>query len=75
MESNPVAYASIDQFEQLVKAEPKAFILFTGNKDENGLSWCPDCVQAEPFIQTKVLETAKSLGVKLFICNVGTQPE
>ena len=24
------------------------FALFCGGKDENGKSWCPDCVTAEP---------------------------
>lgn len=31
-------------------------VLFTGTK-ENGVSWCPDCVEAEPFIE-KAVETA-----------------
>ncbi|XP_058467905.1 thioredoxin domain-containing protein 17-like [Malaya genurostris] len=27
-------------------------ILFSGSKLENGLSWCSDCVEASPFIET-----------------------
>ncbi|XP_058813999.1 thioredoxin domain-containing protein 17-like [Topomyia yanbarensis] len=27
-------------------------ILFSGSKLENGLSWCSDCVEANPFIET-----------------------
>lgn len=37
-------------FESFQKLEP-VFVLYTGTKLENGKSWCPDCVEAEPFIE------------------------
>jgi Eukaryotic protein of unknown function (DUF953) len=62
-------------FEAAVKAESKAFILFTGNKDENGVSWCPDCVEAEPWTHGQVEAKAKELGIKFFTCFVGKREE
>lgn len=29
---------------------PKAVVLFTGSKDEAGVSWCPDCNVADPIL-------------------------
>ena len=26
------------------------FVMFSGSKDSNGTSWCPDCVTAEPVV-------------------------
>ncbi|CAG9532821.1 unnamed protein product [Cercopithifilaria johnstoni] len=40
--------------ELLKDVKCRAVILFTGSKD-NGKSWCPDCVRAEPVIE-KVIE-------------------
>ncbi|CRL03021.1 CLUMA_CG016468, isoform A [Clunio marinus] len=40
------------KFVKDFKAEEKVVnILFTGKKDEKGVSWCPDCNEAEPFIE------------------------
>lgn len=45
---------SFEEFEALVtklEAEKKPInVLFSGNKGENGESWCPYCVQAAPVI-------------------------
>ncbi|XP_074046608.1 thioredoxin domain-containing protein 17 [Macrotis lagotis] len=48
------------------------FVYFTGDKDAEGRSWCPDCVQAEPV----VLEALKHIPEKaVFIyCQVGDRP-
>ena len=35
------------------------FVLFSGAKDSTGVSWCPDCVEAEPVINA-ALEKASS---------------
>lgn len=29
------------------------FVYFSGDKDAQGKSWCPDCVKGEKFIQNK----------------------
>ena len=26
------------------------FVMFSGSKDASGVSWCPDCVSAEPIV-------------------------
>uniref|UniRef100_A0A2M4C3G1 Thioredoxin domain-containing protein 17 n=1 Tax=Anopheles marajoara TaxID=58244 RepID=A0A2M4C3G1_9DIPT len=43
--------------ESLESSGEPVHVLFTGNKDANGESWCPYCVQAAPVI-AKALETA-----------------
>lgn len=35
-------------------AKKSVFILFTGNKDESGQSWCPDCNVADPIIKSNL---------------------
>ncbi|XP_023321472.1 thioredoxin domain-containing protein 17 [Eurytemora carolleeae] len=37
--------------EELAKGDKDVFVLFSGSKDSNGESWCPDCVVAYPVIQ------------------------
>nr|XP_026695959.1 thioredoxin domain-containing protein 17-like [Ciona intestinalis] len=45
--------------------------LFTGDKDENGKSWCPDCVTSEPIVR-KSLELIKDDDSFVFVyCSVG----
>uniref|UniRef100_A0A1I8PC98 Thioredoxin domain-containing protein 17 n=1 Tax=Stomoxys calcitrans TaxID=35570 RepID=A0A1I8PC98_STOCA len=36
------------------------FILFSGGKDENGQSWCPYCVTAEPVIHDALTKAPKN---------------
>lgn len=43
--------------------------LFTGSKNENGISWCPDCTHAEPNIQ-KMIESDKFKDFSLAIISV-----
>ena len=31
------------------------FVMFSGSKDSNGVSWCPDCVSAEPVVSVTSL--------------------
>ena len=60
------------KYEETVKTlrekYKRVFVLFTGEKDDKGVSWCPDCTKAEP-----ALEKAFSIDDKntvLLICNV-----
>ncbi|XP_068950248.1 thioredoxin domain-containing protein 17 isoform X1 [Petaurus breviceps papuanus] len=48
------------------------FVYFTGDKDAEGRSWCPDCVQAEPV----VLEALKHIpeNAVFIYCQVGDRP-
>ncbi|KAK0057238.1 thioredoxin domain-containing protein 17 [Biomphalaria pfeifferi] len=45
------------------------YVFFTGDKDQNGVSWCPDCVRAEPFIHGS-LDKTKGRSI-FFWCYVG----
>ena len=36
--------------EELAKTGGDVFVMFSGSKDSNGVSWCPDCVTAEPVV-------------------------
>ncbi|GFO08933.1 peroxisomal trans-2-enoyl-coa reductase-like [Plakobranchus ocellatus] len=45
------------------------FVLFSGSLDENGVSWCPDCVAADPVIKRNL---DKAPADSVFIhCHVG----
>eukprot|EP00090_Calanus_glacialis_P012250 TRINITY_DN2072_c0_g1_i1.p1 TRINITY_DN2072_c0_g1~~TRINITY_DN2072_c0_g1_i1.p1 ORF type:complete len:125 (+),score=33.95 TRINITY_DN2072_c0_g1_i1:125-499(+) len=35
---------------ELSKTGGDIFVMFSGSKDANGVSWCPDCVDAEPVV-------------------------
>lgn len=37
------------------------FILFTGAKQNNGISWCPDCVAAEPIIEASLAKLSRPI--------------
>ncbi|XP_068126296.1 thioredoxin domain-containing protein 17 isoform X1 [Hyperolius riggenbachi] len=64
-------------FEEYVKEEEKvkgkaAFALFSGDKDEAGESWCPDCVKAEPIIRGELCHLPE--GAIFIYCQVGDRP-
>ncbi|KAK2177779.1 hypothetical protein NP493_578g00010 [Ridgeia piscesae] len=42
-----------DELMKTTEAEEgnKVCVLFTGTLDDNGQSWCPDCVKADPVIK------------------------
>lgn len=43
--------ALLSHINDLSKDKSKTvLLLFTGSKDNAGVSWCPDCVRAEPVI-------------------------
>lgn len=37
------------------------FLLFTGAKQSNGVSWCPDCVAAEPIIEASLTRLSRPI--------------
>ncbi|CAJ0959282.1 unnamed protein product, partial [Mesorhabditis belari] len=57
--------------EIIEKTDGKIFVLYTGSK-VNGVSWCPDCVTAEPVID-KVLSSPSisDLDATFITCLVG----
>ncbi|XP_042207722.1 thioredoxin domain-containing protein 17-like [Homarus americanus] len=43
--------AFVEQVETFKSSGKPIFVLFSGSKDSNGKSWCPDCVVAEPVVK------------------------
>ncbi|XP_039613160.1 thioredoxin domain-containing protein 17 [Polypterus senegalus] len=45
-----------EEFTKVVKEhkDKNVFAYFTGNKNEQGVSWCPDCVKAEPVVRSQM---------------------
>ena len=40
---------------ELAKTGGDVFVMFSGSKDGNGVSWCPDCVDAEPVVNVRII--------------------
>ena len=38
------------KISELSKTGGDIFVMFSRSKDGNGVSWCPDCVDAEPVV-------------------------
>ncbi|RCN44153.1 hypothetical protein ANCCAN_09841 [Ancylostoma caninum] len=59
--------------KELTSLSGKVFVLFTGSKID-GKSWCPDCVAAEPVIDS-ILHSSdgKSLDATFVTCYVGAR--
>ncbi|XP_078278644.1 thioredoxin domain-containing protein 17 [Rhinoraja longicauda] len=49
------------------------FAYFTGSKDKDGVSWCPDCVEAEPIVRAELQKMPK--GSIFIYCQTGARPE
>ncbi|KAF7989099.1 hypothetical protein HCN44_007409 [Aphidius gifuensis] len=47
-------YDKFLEFMEKLKVDEPIFVLYSGTKLDNGKSWCPDCVEAEPFIEEAV---------------------
>ncbi|XP_025092057.1 thioredoxin domain-containing protein 17-like [Pomacea canaliculata] len=64
----------VEGYEEYVKAAAEnkgkqVFALFSGSKDANGESWCPDCLTADPVIKDN-LKYAPADAI-LIHCGVG----
>ncbi|KAI7800650.1 putative thioredoxin domain-containing protein 17 [Triplophysa rosa] len=68
---------SVHGYEEFCKAvsERKGkdiFAYFSGDKDEQGKSWCPDCVKAEPVVRREMSHLPE--GSVFIYCQVGDRP-
>ena len=54
------------------QAKNAIFILFSGSKDEKGLSWCSDCNTADPVIHSSLKYLTKD--AEFVTCIVGDRP-
>ncbi|XP_066119047.1 thioredoxin domain-containing protein 17 isoform X2 [Saccopteryx bilineata] len=76
----PMAYyeeVSVCGFEDFSRAVEQhkgktIFAYFTGSKDAEGKSWCPDCVQAEPVVREGLKHICE--GSVFIYCQVGEKP-
>ena len=41
--------------EELAGSGADVFVMFSGSKNAEGVSWCPDCVEAEPVVNVSCL--------------------
>uniref|UniRef100_A0A8C7KDS9 Thioredoxin domain-containing protein 17 n=1 Tax=Oncorhynchus kisutch TaxID=8019 RepID=A0A8C7KDS9_ONCKI len=48
------------------------FAYFSGDKDAQGMSWCPDCVEAEPVVRGEMSHLPE--GSVFIYCQVGERP-
>ncbi|XP_057322226.1 thioredoxin domain-containing protein 17 [Microplitis mediator] len=44
-------YDNFLKFMEDLKADGQVIVIYSGSKLDNGLSWCSDCVEAEPAIE------------------------
>ena len=59
----------MSKVSELEKQGKEVYCLFSGTKDANGKSWCPDCVTAEPVVRG-CLKNMPEAAVFLY-CQVG----
>ncbi|XP_071574047.1 thioredoxin domain-containing protein 17 isoform X1 [Temnothorax nylanderi] len=66
-------YENFLEYVKVLRATTPIYMLYTGTKlEDTGKSWCPDCVEAEPFIE-KGFEAAPE-GTLLVTVEVGDRP-
>ncbi|XP_048836232.1 thioredoxin domain-containing protein 17 [Brienomyrus brachyistius] len=63
-----------DEFNEAVsdRKGKDIFAYFSGDKDANGKSWCPDCVKAEPVVRRELRHLPE--GSVFIYCQVGDRP-
>ncbi|KAL1778724.1 thioredoxin domain-containing protein 17 [Sigmodon hispidus] len=69
-----VSVSGFEEFDQAVKEHQgkTVFAYFSGSKDAEGKSWCPDCVEAEPVVREGLRHVTEDC---VFIyCQVGDRP-
>lgn len=68
-----ISVKSFDSFNKAVEENKgKAiFVYFTGTKDAQGVSWCPDCVKAEPIVRGELSKLPE--GSIFIYCQTGDQ--
>ncbi|XP_029069120.1 thioredoxin domain-containing protein 17 [Monodon monoceros] len=69
-----VSVYGYEEFMQAVEQHSgkTIFAYFSGSKDAEGKSWCPDCVQAEPVVREGLKHVGE--GCVFIYCQVGEKP-
>lgn len=57
----------LKKIEKYYNGRNQLNILFTGQKNDKGVSWCPDCNDADPFVTKAVNNYAKKDSVFLIV--------
>lgn len=65
-------YENFLKFMNDLKVDGPIYVLYTGTKLPNGKSWCPDCVEAEPFIEEGFKVASNT--AHLVVAEVGDRP-
>ncbi|XP_055983172.1 thioredoxin domain-containing protein 17 [Sorex fumeus] len=73
----PYEEVRVSGFEEFGKAVEQhkgktIFAYFTGSKDAEGKSWCPDCEQADPVVREGLKHIKE--GCVFIYCQVGERP-
>ncbi|XP_068126297.1 thioredoxin domain-containing protein 17 isoform X2 [Hyperolius riggenbachi] len=63
-----------DEYTREIKKHTgkKVFALFCGDKNKEGVSWCPQCAKAEPIIRGELCHLPE--GAIFIYCQVGDRP-
>ncbi|KAK1158260.1 thioredoxin domain-containing protein 17-like [Acipenser oxyrinchus oxyrinchus] len=69
-----VTVRGYDEFMKAVSQRKgkDVFAYFSGSKNEQGVSWCPDCVKAEPIVRGELGYLPP--GSVFIYCQVGERP-
>jgi len=71
-----VTVEGVEELEEKLKNFNKksdvVFVLFTGSPGQDGKSWCPDCVAADPVIDSS--KTFIPDQATFIVCHVGDRP-
>ncbi|XP_051891226.1 thioredoxin domain-containing protein 17 [Pristis pectinata] len=73
-----MAIVEVSGYDDFVKAVEQnkgktIFAYFTGSKGADGVSWCPDCVTAEPIVRAELHKLPE--GSVFIYCQTGARPE
>ncbi|XP_047482430.1 thioredoxin domain-containing protein 17-like [Penaeus chinensis] len=59
--------AFVEAVESSKASGKPVFVLFSGSKTAGGVSWCPDCVTAEPVVKGAVDKAAPEDSVFIYV--------
>lgn len=69
---------SISELEKLVSEQSSqgktAVLLFTGTKNADGKSWCPDCVVSDPVVEKTTQQLSSNDNLTFITVPVGNLP-
>ena len=64
-----------DDVDRFLNEHEEFIVLVKADEDENGKSWCPDCVKAMPNINEIILPATKKAKIPVLYVKAGTIPQ